>query len=347
MQHFIKLFVIAVSIIGGIITTNAQDFAKIDAASKTAPSAATKSVAKLAAYLNENAKTDLDKVRAYYVWITHNIDYDTKVFFSNKPNPKTKAIDALKSGKAVCQGYSELFKALCEYSNIPCQLISGYSKGYGFDPKRKLSSSDHAWNVVFVENKWQLIDATWGAGYLGPNRKYVQQFQEQFFLANPETFILKHLPTDPMWQLLPCPISIDSYLKSDTEITNELNAVTSICFQFNDTIEAYLKLNNIEQQVESAERAFRFNPKNFEVTGYAYLNLGYELSQDIQALYDAGQHKQALIENKQILAINKKAYYYLNKSKSEQAKQAAKICKQNIDLMEQNIKSLEKFLEAQ
>lgn len=323
----------------------AQDFTALDIIAKQAPKSATKNVASLAIYLNTHTSNDLEKVRAYYVWITHNINYDTKVFFSNTPNPKTTAIDALKQRTAVCQGYSELFKELCGTSNIPCFLISGYSKGYGFDPNKRLTNADHAWNVVFIEGKWQLIDATWGSGHVGYDRKFKQKFDEEFFLADPQKFILKHLPTDPMWQLLPCPLSIDNYLKSDAQILDILSANSDTYFHYNDTIINYLELSKIEQQVESAERAFRFNPKNFEVTGYAYLNLAYELSQDIQTLYDQNKHEQALVENKQILVINEKAYYYLNKSKSDQSKQAAMICRQNIDLMKQNIKSLEKFLE--
>lgn len=321
-----------------------QDFSKIDELSKKVPATESRKVETLAEQLNKNANSDLEKVRAYYIWITHNINYDIKTFFSNNPNPKTKATDALKRKLAICQGYSELFKELCKHSNIPCEIISGYSKGYGFNPKRKLTNSDHAWNAVFVQNKWQLVDATWGAGYVNEKRKFVKKYFEEFFLADPKVFILKHLPTDPMWQLLPCPITINDYLKSDDEITALVSKKVKPCFAFSDTINAYLKLSHIEQMVASAERGFRFNPQNYEVPGYAYLNLGYELSQGIQALYDEKKYPEALVKNKEILAINKKAHSYLIKSKSDQGKNAAKICKQNIESVKKNIKSLEGIL---
>ncbi len=338
------LFAIFSTIILLSVNVIAQDFSTIDEYSKKAPSSATKSVEKLATFLNEGTNNDLEKVRAYYVWITHNVNYDTKTFFSGNPNPKTKASDALQRKMAVCQGYSELFKELCAFSNIQCKLISGYSKGYGFNPKQKLSKSDHAWNIVFVDNKWQHIDATWGAGYVDNNRKFVKKNNDEYFLSNPEKFILKHLPTDPMWQLLPCPISINNYLKTDNEIKNLLASNNEICFSFNDTINEYLALSNENQQVASAERALRFNPENFEVVGFAFLNLGFELSQKMQTFYDNKEYEKALKENYKILEINKKAFYYLNKSKSDQAKQAANVCKQNIDLMKKNIKGLEDFL---
>lgn len=339
-----KLFTLSLIAILVLSKLVAQDFSSIDAHSKKAPTSATKSIEKLAAFLNEGTNTDIEKVRAYYVWITHNISYDTKTFFSNNPNPKTKAIDALQRKTAICQGYSELFKALCEYSNIPCELISGYSKGYGFNPKQKLTQSDHAWNIVFVENKWQHIDATWGAGHVKENMKFIKKFSEDFFLTPPEDFILKHLPTDPMWQLLPCPISINDYLKSDEEIKAIIKNNNKACFAFNDTIKKHLSLSLINQKVASAERALHFNPQNFEVVGFAYLQLAHDQFDGMQALYDNNEYEKALKKNQQILTLNQKAYQYLNKSKSDQAKQAANICKQNINLVKKNIKGLEEFL---
>lgn len=327
-----------------IQNSNAQNFSRIDEYALKTTASNSKSVEALAAYLNEGAKNDLEKVRAYYIWLTHNISYDTKTFFSSNPNPKVAPEEVLKRKISICQGYSALFKALCDYSQIPCFLVSGYSKGYGFNPKQKLSNSNHAWNTVYVDKKWLLIDATWGAGYVDNNQNFVKKFGEEYFLTTPSEFILKHLPTDPMWQLLNCPISADDYLKTDDEIRAQLNSCTHGTFMFNDTIAAYVKLNSVNQQIVTAERSLRFNPDNFEVAGFAYLNLGFELSQDIPALYESKKYNEALDLNKQVLDINEKAYTYLNKGKSDQSKNAAAICKQNMDTMKKNIKDLESFL---
>ncbi len=70
MKHLKTLTAIIAIVI--FISSNliAQNFSAIDEHSKKAPSAATKSVEKLAEYLNENTTNDLEKVRAYY---THYI----------------------------------------------------------------------------------------------------------------------------------------------------------------------------------------------------------------------------------------------------------------------------------
>jgi hypothetical protein len=324
-------------------TSTSQNFAGIDAHAKSAPKSAEKSVETLAAYLNEKTSTDLEKVRAYYVWLTHNVVYDTKTFFSGNPNPKTSAEDALKYKKAVCQGYSELFKSLCEQSGIPVFLISGYSKGYGYSESRKITAADHAWNAVFIDKQWHLLDATWGGGYLDEKKDYVKKFAPEFFLSKPEVFILKHLPVDPMWQLLSCPISIDDYKKKDAEISQQLTNCKGN-FNYADTISAYQKLSAIQQQMESADRAFRFNPENFDAPGFALLNFSYDMGSELSYAYEKQDYKKALELNQAILTINEKALYYLRKSKNPQATQALNVCKQNIESSKGNIKSLEDFL---
>ena len=249
----------------------------------------------------------------------------------------------MKYKKAVCQGYSELFKAFCDLSNIPCFVVSGYSKGYGYSKKTEITTSDHAWNTVFVDNKWHLLDATWGAGYLNDKMKYVAKFSEDYFLTNPENFILKHLPSDPMWQLLSCPISITDY-KKDNEAIISKTKNCSVKFHYTDTITDYLKLTPLQQQLKSAERAFRFNPNNIEAPGFALLNVAYEMGNQLAEIYKNEEYKKALKLNKDILEINQEAYSYLKMSKTQQGKNAAKMCKQNISSSKDNIKSLENFL---
>jgi tetratricopeptide (TPR) repeat protein len=188
-----------------------------------------------------------------------------------------------------------------------------------------------------------LLDATWGAGYVSESKRFEKRFDDQFFLTSPEKFILKHLPVDPMWQLLPCPITLDIYKKEDNEIKKTLIRDEN-CFSFNDTIAMWVALSDVQQKVNSAERAFRFNPSNYEVTGFAYLNLAYELSQPIENIYKNKEYNKALEINRNLLMINKKALKLLKKSKTQQAKKAVSVCKENIKSLQTNIESLKKFL---
>jgi hypothetical protein len=61
------------------------------------------------------------------------------------------AYGALVEGRAVCQGYSDAVKLICDYYHIPCVCISGKSDGYG-----------HMWNAIQMDDgKWYLMDLTW------------------------------------------------------------------------------------------------------------------------------------------------------------------------------------------
>jgi hypothetical protein len=343
MRLFIALQLLLVISISASGQARGQAFESIDQHAKNAPASATRSVEKLAEYLSQNAQTDVEKVRSYYTWIANHIAYDTKSFFSGKSTPETSAENTLKSRKAICQGYSELFKALCDYSNIPCYIVSGYSKGYGYHEGKKFTEADHAWNVVFIDQQWQLLDATWGAGHVDDKQKFINKTTDEFFLTPPETFILKHLPSDPMWQLLPCPITLDDYSKDDAAISAKINS-SEPCFNFKDTLAAYQRLNRVEQMINSADRAYRFNPTNVEAPGFAYLNMAYEMGSELKKHYDNKDYKKALELNQNMLLINQKAYGYLRQSKTDQGKNAASICKQNISSLKTNIKSLEQFL---
>ncbi|CAF3420593.1 unnamed protein product [Rotaria sp. Silwood1] len=77
-------------------------------------------------------------------WITCNIEYDTVSYFSGKYDDQT-AERVFRAKKGVCAGYANLYKYLCDQLDIPCEIISGYSKGYGFENRTDASSkTDHA-----------------------------------------------------------------------------------------------------------------------------------------------------------------------------------------------------------
>ncbi len=322
----------------------AQDYATIDGYALNVPKSKTNTPADLAEYLNKQAKGDLEKVRAYYVWITHHVAYDTKSFFSGKSGSESSPETTLKKRNAVCQGYAELFKALCDYGNISCFVVDGYSKGFGYKPGKKFTSTDHAWNLVFVNNKWQPIDATWGAGFVNRDHKFEFHFNEENFLADPKQFIFKHLPADPMWQLLPCPLTMDEYLQNEEEINLILKENKTCSYSFPDTINNYLQLKKNERMISSAERAYRFYPKNTDAVGYAYLNFAYDLGLQLPPLFDNQEFTKALELSQTILQLNEKAMNYFKAGNTENSKNAYNIAKQNIASMKNSIKSLEEYL---
>jgi peptidoglycan hydrolase-like protein with peptidoglycan-binding domain len=78
-------------------------------------------------------------------------------------------------------------------------------------------SSNHAWNVVKVNGRYQIYDLTWAAGaYNNETNSFHKNFNAQYFNANPEDFISNHFPDNSKWQLLDIPLSKNDYINSPT-----------------------------------------------------------------------------------------------------------------------------------
>jgi Transglutaminase-like superfamily len=322
-----------------------QNFEKVDQNAINAPSGVQNNVEKLTNYLIKPADTDVEKVRAFYVWIANNIAYDVKLFFSSViPTEEITANDVLKSRKSVCQGYSELFLSMCEIAEIPCFIVSGYSKGYGWNPDREFVSSDHAWNAVKIDGKWKLIDATWGSGYLNEKNKFEKSFKEEFFLTPADVFIYDHLPSNPMWQLLDCPISIEEFKKDSSEIENIIDNKET-CFNYEDSISAFEQLNPSEQQLNSALSSYRFNPKLTDEVGFAYMNYAYEKTMVLMS-EDAGLSNQEKYDlQAEILELYEISKEFFKKSKSDISKNALQILNGNIKSSKHNLDVFKLILE--
>ncbi len=94
-----------------------------------------------------------DRLRSIHDGLANKIAYDTE-FTSDRAND---AYGALVDGLAVCEGYSEAFKLLCDREGIPCILVVGQ----GVDSKTG-KTEDHMWNAVQMEDgNWYLVDVTW------------------------------------------------------------------------------------------------------------------------------------------------------------------------------------------
>lgn len=182
----------------------AQDYKKVDAVVMDYPKSFS-STKKLAQRIAADFSNDFEKVRAAYTWIANNIVYDpvesrgyhieystkAELEIQLKKNDAALSSRALSTKRAVCQGYSTLFKVVCEELKIPTKMVSGSSKTNVRDIGKKYIS-DHAWNIVTIGNKDYLIDVTWGAGTY--SNRFEKNLNYIYFLSDPYLFIKKHYP---------------------------------------------------------------------------------------------------------------------------------------------------------
>lgn len=142
-----------------------------------------------------------DKARAIFTWCHHNIAYNVEEFFG-KCIKHRSVEDTIFHGKAVCQGYAEVYQSIAQRAGLQCVLVSGHGKGFSHSELKKgerppPEASNHAWNAVMIDNgEWKLLDACWGAGHLDAGNTYKQKFSPQMFYFSNEMFGLTHFPTD-------------------------------------------------------------------------------------------------------------------------------------------------------
>lgn len=119
----------------------------------------------------------VSKLKVIYDWvITHNT-------FSLQGNYRTCGIynGLADGGELQCQGYAKTVLYLCDMAGIECMVVTGNNE----------AGSTHAWNVVYCENGYYILDTTWG----DPQTPYGRSsyIRYNFFLANDEMIRNTHL----------------------------------------------------------------------------------------------------------------------------------------------------------
>ena len=133
---------------------------------------------------------DRDTVEAIHDWIIQEINYNpVEAGQDNVSNNKRNIIETavskakakhvgrnnivLDSGYGICADYADLMLEMCIRAGIPCTEVSGTGNSVG-----------HAWNKVYIDGKWEYVDATWddtGSGAI-----------DTYLLADVETMAYSH-----------------------------------------------------------------------------------------------------------------------------------------------------------
>ncbi|WP_439128886.1 transglutaminase domain-containing protein [Polaribacter sp.] len=170
--------------------------------------------------LTQNLDTDVEKIRAIYVWICTNIANDFGLYAQNERRRnrykndsiklqnwnskfKTKLFKKLlKRKKTICTGYAYLFTEMCNIINIESKMVNGFGRTSTVDFS-KLTMPNHTWNIVKLNNKWYVCDPTWSTGISFPEEGRFQfDFNDGYFLTEPTLFLKNHYPLETQFSLL-------------------------------------------------------------------------------------------------------------------------------------------------
>ncbi len=251
-------------------------------------------------------KTDAEKARAIFTWTALNISYDLKAYYTqanngvaysySSPEDKIKkdrefrtalVKQTLRTNKAVCEGYSSLISLVAERLKIESVIIPGTSKNNYTEIGKKPVHSDHAWNALKIDGKWQLMDVTWAAGVVNTGtNKFEKRFNDVYFFTDPDKFFLNHFPENHKWLLTDktaedfaaLPFYYPSYLNSDYNLNADEGFILfpkDVAVRFNiknlkpgDRVSFITTADNMLEQVPVDEENYFIIPPSPKLTGY-------------------------------------------------------------------------------
>ena len=90
---------------------------------------------------------------------------------------------------------------------ILCIKIPGIVRGNRETSDLSRDKPNHVWNAVFLAGRWNLVDCTWGAGYVREQTGcFHQEMRLHYLFTDPRDFIRDHFPLRSEWQLLQIPV---------------------------------------------------------------------------------------------------------------------------------------------
>jgi hypothetical protein len=212
------------------------DYQAVDTRTLAIPESQTKKTAAIADYIRANFSTDEDRVRAVFIWVASNLEYDVENMFNGdvKETLEEKIAKALRNRKGICENYAAVFNDVCKKLNLQSFVVVGYTRQSGFT-----YYIPHGWCAVFVGKKWRLYDPTWGSGYISDN-KFTASINNAYYDADPAALIKTHMPFDPMWQL-------HDFVLTDAEFAAGAPdaSIRKRYFNYNDTISAYARMDEM------------------------------------------------------------------------------------------------------
>ncbi|MCL2748083.1 MAG: hypothetical protein FWE59_05440 [Oscillospiraceae bacterium] len=97
----------------------------------------------------EPGMTDREKLQVIHDWVVQRNTYP-----DTYDEDSRSAAALVLRGDAICSGYTDAVKIMCDYAGIPCVNLSGRAVN------AKGERGNHGWNAVRVEGEWLHLDAT-------------------------------------------------------------------------------------------------------------------------------------------------------------------------------------------
>lgn len=109
-------------------------------------------ISNIAKKICAESTSEFNKIANIKKYVKETLIYDYELAKNIKNKKITSylpdANKVLENKKGICYDYASLFAAMCRSQGIPCKIVTGYTK----------NNTLHAWNNVYVGNRWHFID---------------------------------------------------------------------------------------------------------------------------------------------------------------------------------------------
>ncbi|XP_025111835.1 kyphoscoliosis peptidase-like [Pomacea canaliculata] len=212
-----------------------EDFTEVDKDARAKLNSPKDSFDKLVQHLTSHLSSDLHKLRAIFVWMgAQNIGCRQETGRCEDNNsPDYYIQEASKNNSLI----DKMFAKMCRAARIPCLLVNGNVKGVNYETGDVEINGEGTWAVVYVANSWRFVFPYWAfvviSGYQKENFVLVEDsgkpksesltanagttkhnFDEFYFLTDPEEMIYICHPYDKEKQLLTEPWTQEKFVES-------------------------------------------------------------------------------------------------------------------------------------
>ena len=120
-----------------------------------------KTLVALVKSLTDDTPDPFIKAKRIHDWITLKIAYDSDLLIRlrtrKNPEGSLEPYEFLKYQRSNCDGLARLYHLMARAAGLQSKYVTGYLN-QAVSPSGELGS--HAWNLVFLENKWYIVDTS-------------------------------------------------------------------------------------------------------------------------------------------------------------------------------------------
>lgn len=106
--------------------------------------------------LTDRKNSATERAKAIYNWVSSNIAYDWHDYSGGESTAKRDAFYTFYYRTGICSDYVKLTHFMFTVAGLPAASILS-------------DSLNHAWNAVYADGRWILLDATWGEWDTSPS----------------------------------------------------------------------------------------------------------------------------------------------------------------------------------